>query len=345
MTPRIVRIILDDIPLIDHGADLRRADHPLRTGHLSNRVGQEKQLCRRAPPHKHQKLSRPVHIDSLFSASRKRNSDCRTPRITDPSFARVRVRLGEIKEVWVGQDPRRDLHRAAVMEYLKWRDHQRGLKRLIKCRYQQLGLGQIQGKAVFSRTGRAEFLDRLADPEHRILFERLYRQFDQAWTLWLETGHQVRRLGRPFRETSEFQKIPGIATVGSHVFAAIVEDPNRFEKISRLWRFCRLGVTDRTSDNKPLGYRRIDRAGHGELKNVSYTAWRTACKSTTGDNEVKRFYHASLARTGSVRHARLNTQRKIIEVMWTIWRKNRTYDPELFFPQATPTMMPRGVAG
>lgn len=255
------------------------------------------------------------------------------------------LRMGEIKEVWVGEDPRRDLLRATVMEYLKWRNQQRTLKTLIKSRYHQLGIHRLVGKAVFGREGREQFLGQIPDPEHRILLERLYRQFDGAWSMWLETGRQVRRLGRAFPEIAQFQRIPGIAAVGAHVFDGIVEDPDRFERISRLWRFCRLGITSRTSDNKPLGYERIDRAGHGELKNVSYTAWRTACKKTTGENEVRRFYQNSLSRTGSVRHARLNTQRKIIEVMWTIWRKGLAYDPEMFFPTATPTTTPKGVAG
>src|SRR5438094_9705301 len=66
-----------------------------------------------------------------------------------------------------------------------------------------------------------------------------------------------------------------------------------------------LGITDRTSDNKPLGYQRLDRRGNRELKNLSYHAWRTACKWTTGPNVIKAFYQQSRQRTGSVRHARL----------------------------------------
>src|SRR5206468_6088791 len=41
----------------------------------------------------------------------------------------------------------------------------------------------------------------------------------------------------------------------------------------------------------PLGYQRLDRRGNHELKNLSYHAWRTACKSTTGPNAIKAFYH------------------------------------------------------
>src|SRR5437867_8030254 len=90
------------------------------------------------------------------------------------------------------------------------------------------------------------------------------------------------------------------------------------------------GITDRTSDNKPLGYQRLDRRGNRELKNLSYHAWRTACKSTTGPNAIKAFYHQSRQRTGSVRHARLNTQRKILESMWLMWLRQKRFEPEKF---------------
>jgi hypothetical protein len=33
-----------------------------------------------------------------------------------------------------------------------------------------------------------------------------------------------------------------------------------------------------------------------------------------------------------VRHARLNTQRKILEAMWQIWLRRRPFDPNRFFP-------------
>jgi hypothetical protein len=50
---------------------------------------------------------------------------------------------------------------------------------------------------------------------------------------------------------------------------------------------------------------------------------------------VKAFYQQSRLRTGSVRHARLNTQRKILEAMWLIWLRRRSFDPEKFNPQRT----------
>ena len=125
--------------------------------------------------------------------------------------------------------------------------------------------------------------------------------------------------------------------MASHVFSAIIEEPARFRNKQQLRKYSQLGITDRSSDGKPLGYQRLDRRGNHELKNLSYHAWRTACKSTTGPNAIKSFYQASRQRTHDVRHARLNTQRKILEALWLIWLRHRPFDPEKFNP---PTSAP-----
>src|SRR5216110_239321 len=49
------------------------------------------------------------------------------------------LRLGKLKEVWMGADRAREIYRALVYELLNWRDAQRELKSLIKARYRQWG--------------------------------------------------------------------------------------------------------------------------------------------------------------------------------------------------------------
>jgi transposase len=244
------------------------------------------------------------------------------------------LRIGKLKEVWMGTDRTREIYRALVYELCNWRDAQRELKALIKARYRGWGVLRLHGTKVFSKTTRPEYLAQLPGEEERRMIQRLYRQHDHAIAEWKETLKEIERLGKAFWEVKEFQRIPGIGPIAAHTFSAIIEQPERFTNRNQLRRYCRLAVTGRSSDGTPLGYERLDRAGHGELKNLSYHAWRTACKSTTGDNAVKRCYQASRARTGDVRHARLNTQRKILETMWRMWLRRRPFDPEKFFPDA-----------
>src|SRR6266699_491178 len=242
------------------------------------------------------------------------------------------LRLGKLKEVWMGTDRTREIYRALVYELLNWRDAQRQLKALIKARYRQWGVLKLHGLKVFSKTWRQEYLPQLPGEEERRMMLRLYAQHDHALAQWKETFKEVDRVGKAFWEVREFERIPGVGPMASHVFSAIIEEPSRFGNKHQLWKYSQLGITDRTSDGKPLGYQRLDRRGNHELKNLSYHAWRTGCKSTTGPNPIKSFYQQSRLRTGSVRHARLNTQRKILETMWMMWLRQKPFDPARFAP-------------
>ena len=130
-------------------------------------------------------------------------------------------------------------------------------------------------------------------------------------------------------EIEEFKKIPGVGNIGALTFDAYIQTPDRFTKKSKLWRYCKLGITDRSSDDKPLGYKRLDRAGNSELKAMSYRAYLGAMR-VKRKNEVRLFFEASLRRTHSTTKARLNTQRKIISVMHGVWIKKEGYRSELF---------------
>src|SRR5215470_3461559 len=252
------------------------------------------------------------------------------------------LRLGKLKEVWMGTDRTREIYRALVYELLNWRDAQRELKALIKARYRGWGVLRLHGLRVFSAKAREEYLEQLPAEEERRMMRRLYGQFDHALLQWKESFKEVERVGTQFWEVEQFQRIPGVGPISAHVFSAIIEQPERFRDRHQLLKYSQLAITDRTSDNKPLGYQRLDRRGNRELKNLSYHAWRTACKSTTGPNAIKSFYQQSRLRTGSVRHARLNTQRKILEALWLIWLRHRPFDPEKFNPNTSaPLAEPR----
>lgn len=57
---------------------------------------------------------------------------------------------------------------------------------------------------------------------------------------------------------------------------------------------------------------------------------RLAALRRNDDNEVKRFYEGSLAKTHDPVHARLNTQRKILTTRYSIWKRRVAYEPEMF---------------
>ena len=237
------------------------------------------------------------------------------------------LRLGELKHVYQPENDDRAIFKAAAQHYIDLRNQMIRFKQKIKAMYRQWGIIDIFSHAVYSSSGRDKFLERVKYLPIRNQLLRLYHLMDQTNAMRKSALKNMKQLGRNYSEIQEFKKIPGIADISAHIFNAFIQTPHRFAKKSRLWKYCRLSITDRSSDGKPLGFQRIDKSGIGELKALSYRAFMASLKS---DNEVKRFYVNSLERTHSRKHARLNTQRKILSTMYSIWKKGDVYRPELF---------------
>jgi len=237
------------------------------------------------------------------------------------------LRLNEFKEVYRPQSDQRAIFKAAAQHYLDLRDQLTALKNKIKAKYRQWGVIDVFTDSVYSVSGRDKFLKQLDHRPICLQLKRLYELMDHIAAIKQDAQKAMISLGRSYPEIKEFKKIPGMGPIGAHVFDAYIQTPHRFAKRNRLWRYCRLAVTDRSSDGKPLGYKRLDKSGVGELKALSHRAFMSAMKS---DNEVKRFYLQSLQRTHNHKHARLNTQRKILSVMRSIWKKGKPYRAELF---------------
>jgi transposase len=237
------------------------------------------------------------------------------------------LRLGELKRVYHPESDDRAIFKAAARHYIDLRDQQISLKQKIKAMYRYWGVIDVAGDAVYCTKKRHEYLKKIVHLQIRNQLKRLYTLMDKAESMQDKALKAMKQMGRKHAEITEFKKIPGIGDIGAHIFDAFIQTPDRFASRSRLWRYCRLGVTDRSSDGKPLGYKRLDRSGVSELKALTYRAWMSCLR---GDNEVRRFYSDSLRRTLSRSHARLNTQRKIIAVMYGIWKRGEAYRPQLF---------------
>ena len=236
------------------------------------------------------------------------------------------LRLGELSRVYHPENDDRAIFKAAVQHYIDLRDQQVALKNKIKAMYRHWGVIEVTGQAVYG-SSRDDYLQRVKHLHIRNQLHRLYCLMDETESMQKRALKAMKQLGRKYAEIKEFEKIPGIGEILAHIFDAFIQTPHRFANKRKLWRYCRLGITDRSSDGKPLGFKRLDKSGLSELKASSYRAWLCAMGS---DNEVRRFYSRSLRQTFSHVHARLNTQRKIIAVIYGMWKRGDAYRPQLF---------------
>jgi transposase len=243
-------------------------------------------------------------------------------------------RLGALKKIWQPTSDARAVFKCAAQAYLDAVARQSALKLQLKAHYRQWGVIPA-GSRVYGQQ-RGKWLAQIKPAGIRAQLLLLYELLDTAVELERKTRRLMVQLGAPFPEIARLDTVPGIGRIGAHVFVAFIQEPARFTTAQQLLRYCRLGIRDRSSDGKPLGYQQLDRHGHGVLKAISYRAWLTAMR--LGRGPVHEFYQASLARTGSSVHARLNTQRKLLLTLWRLWRTGGEFEPKRFLghePQPT----------
>jgi transposase len=244
------------------------------------------------------------------------------------------LRLGELKEVYQPESDRRALFKQTANHYTDLRDQQRALKQKIKARLKRWGLWKIPSADVYSQSGRTAYLEELSHERVRAQVESLYRLLDRTHEEKQEARRELIELGESYWEIPEFQKIPGVGPIRAHLFDAIIQTPHRFSTKQKLHRYCKLGIESQSSGDR-AAKQQLDDAGNGELKNISYQAFRQA-RGEEDPNEIDAFYEASLQRTNNKTHARLNTQRKIVECMWALWKNEACYDPDRLLGPASP---------
>ena len=132
---------------------------------------------------------------------------------------------------------------------------------------------EVYGDRAYGTKHRASYLEQIKESTLRAIVGQLYDVLDTLVKTQDKALHQMVQLGKRYPEIPEFMKMPGVGPIGAHVFDAFVQTPHRFATKQKLWRYCKLGIVERSSNGKPLAYKRLDRAGNAELKAVSYRAW------------------------------------------------------------------------
>jgi transposase len=201
------------------------------------------------------------------------------------------------------------------------------LKTKLKARLRMQGV-IVSGQRLYSSAGRKAVLAKVKSAAVRTAISQLYTMLDQAVAAQVAANLLRRRAGRRFPEIQLFESAPGVGPIGACRFSAYIHTPSRFSTTRKLWKYCRLSVSHRSSNGKPLRRPRLDRFGCGRLKDVSRKAFDAAVRSRQ-DNGFKRAYLRALETTHDRTHARLTVQRKILSTLRAMWLTMTPYDDEL----------------
>src|SRR5712691_6896025 len=198
------------------------------------------------------------------------------------------LRLNRFKEVHYAPDQPRRNFKQLVQHYDELTAQQARLKTKLKARLRMQGV-IVTGERLFSASGRKEVLAKVESRDLRTAIKQLYEVLDQSMAAQMQARLLMLRAAQAFPEIKLFRTAPGVGPIGACRYSAYIHTPNRFSTTRKLWKYCRLSVSHRSSNGKPLRRPRLDRSGCGRLKDVSRKAFDVAIRSRR-DNGFKRAY-------------------------------------------------------
>ena len=237
------------------------------------------------------------------------------------------LRLNRFKEVHYAPDqPRRDF-KQLVQHYDELTAHQARWKTKLKARLRMQGV-IVTGERLFSGSGRKAVLAKIESRDLRTAITQIYEVLDQSVVAQQQARLLMLRAAQAFPEIKLLRTVPGVGPIGACRFSAYIHTPQRFSSKRKLWKYCRLSVSHRSSNGKPLRRPQLDYSGCGRLKDVSRKAFDVA-QRLRSDNGFKRTYQRALEATHDKTHARLTVQRKIVSTLRAIWLTRTPYRDEL----------------
>ncbi len=237
------------------------------------------------------------------------------------------LRFNLVHKVHLPPQQSRRTFKQIVRHYDEATRAQAKLKAKLKARLRCQGIIRRDGK-VFDADERKAVLASIADDYLKEMFEQFYKTLDTLVADRAAAKQLMLEAAKQFPEVKLLQSAPGVGIIGACRFVAYIQTPHRFSNKRKLWRYCRLGITKRSSDGKLLAHPRLDINGCGSLKDVSRKAFEAAVRCEK-NNSFKRAFEQSLANTGDKIHARLTVQRKIVACLRAMWLNNQPYDEDL----------------
>lgn len=126
---------------------------------------------------------------------------------------------------------------------------------------------------------------------------------------------------------SKFDKLTRIKGIGLMTFAVIIAETNGFELFtshSQLTSYAGYDITENQSGNKN-GKTRMSKKGNSHIRRVLHLPAFTAVKH---EPTFKKFYDRIFANTHVKMKAYVAVQRKLLCLMYTLWKKDAEYNPK-----------------
>jgi len=132
------------------------------------------------------------------------------------------------------------------------------------------------------------------------------------------------------RQWRRLQTIKGIGPIGAAALLAEIGEIERFDDPRALVSLAGLAVKRHDSGRSGHGTPRIDRHGRMGLRRILYLCARSAMR---WDAHMQRFAARLQARGKPLKVIRVAVMRKLLHIIYGVWKHEADYDPSLAFPE------------
>jgi len=276
-------------------------------------------------------------LEQFISSDPRRNKLIASDGDKDDNIDAVKLasllRGGFLREVYQSDDDSRaELKHWVSLYHDRVRDAVRGINKIrARCR--------MHGVTISRAT--------LRDPVYRLkwLLKKNYTPLDsQLKMLWIGydatvqqvifSKRQLSTLSKKYNIIQDWSQLPGIGLIRATTIFAYLDTPWRFKKKNKLWKYCGVGLQRTTSGTDKKGRPKPARlklpwAVNRTLKNAVLGA---ALSAINQKNNVFKDHYERMVQNGMITsNARHAVARKMLTVMWAMWKTNTPFDEKNVF--------------
>ena len=274
-------------------------------------------------------------LDGFISSDPRRNkliaSDGDKDDKIDAAKLASLLRGGFLREVYHSDDESRaELKHWINLYHDRVRDAVRSINKIrARCRMHGIKISRATLRDPVSR------MNWLSNTKHKNLA-------DQLKMLWIGYDANVQQVKFARRKLSmlnkrhniinQWNQLPGIGLIRATTIFAYLDTPWRFKKKNRLWKYCGVGLQRTTSGTDKKGRPKPARlqmpwAVNRTLKNAVLGA---ALSAINQKNNVFKDYYERMLKDGIITsNARHAVARKLLTVMWAMWKTNSPFDEKI----------------
>jgi transposase len=282
-------------------------------------------------------------VDRFIAADPRRNklisSDGDSDDRIDAGKLACLLRGNYLREVYHTEDEQRaQLKHWVGLYHDRVRDAVRNINKIRAC-CRMHGV-QIPRSVLRDPSRRYHWLSKMNRPA-------LAKKLDLLWIGYDATVKQTKIAKRQLIELSKrypivrfWRELPGVGFIRATTLFAFLDTPWRFKRKNRLWKYCGVGLqrsasgTDKKGRPKPARLQ-LPWAVNRILKNAVLGAALSAVNQK--DNAFRDYYERMKTDGVIASNARHAVARKLLTVMWGMWKTNSRLDEKLLGPESGTT--------